>query len=191
MNSFIVFEGIVQRSALNNLINLGPQPAGATYHPDQDLRAMNILSWTRINFGDWDGLRVGNKFYPANQALCKDLCRSDREKTINIPVYESRTGLFTSMRPGMDSILLNVNATTSVFFPSIKLQDWIYQRWCPVEAKSLASKNLYTYAPSARELYELEGLKVSWRGSTRTIFAAHSITVGVHTYLNKSKSLKF
>jgi len=55
------------------------------------------------------------------------------------------------MRLGDGSLLLNVNVTTSAFFPSINLQDWIKRRWI---------ENI----PPKKSRHELIGVGVTYRG---------------------------
>ncbi|KAH7314219.1 Piwi domain-containing protein [Rhexocercosporidium sp. MPI-PUGE-AT-0058] len=90
------------------------------------LRALNIISWKRINDHSFNGGLVGKKFYPAS------LLNIQEEKA-NLASPEKpfmiRKGFYSSMRPGVGSVLLNVNTTTSAFFAPIKLSTWIKLCW--------------------------------------------------------------
>ena len=45
------------------------------------------------------------------------------------PTYVVHKGFFSSIHPGRESLLLNVNPATTAFYPPIILQDWIRARW--------------------------------------------------------------
>jgi hypothetical protein len=86
------------------------------------LKSLNIISWQTINHQDFQGGRVGNRFYP------QSLVDKDEAKN-GAPLYGIRDGYFSSMRPGDGSLLLNVNSVTSVFFSPINLQIWMKKCW--------------------------------------------------------------
>lgn len=124
MESLIVYEGEIDWNNLKAYVN--PKTPNATgYHPDEDLKALNLLS--RKNIHDHNLqlhiATVGKKFYPMSPPIGRDLLNEDDQL-----VYRARTGFFTSVRPGDGSLLLNVNATTSAFYPSMVLQTWIERR---------------------------------------------------------------
>lgn len=114
----------------------GKKVAGSVYLPDDDIRALNIVSWKKINDSGWKGGRVGNKFYP-NDLWEQELAENVRQlslpnakvkRNMNVGPYWLATGFFTSIRPGESSILLNVNVTTSAFYAKVTVQEWIKLR---------------------------------------------------------------
>jgi eukaryotic translation initiation factor 2C len=135
MNSTIHFEAEVRLEELQALVKGGVTEVEGEepYHPDEDLKSLNLLSWARINYNDFNGAHIGKKFYPSEDSLNALLHRSvynkQERRNYSIDVYEARTGFFSSMRPGNGSLLLNVNVTTSAFFPPINLQDFINKRY--------------------------------------------------------------
>jgi len=182
MNSSIIFEGLVARHALDDLINRQTTQTNPPYHPDQDLICMNIMSWARINFRDWRGKRIGNKFYPLDGALSKILGRTPPDNSDKyvprLRVYDSKTGFFTSMRPGIGSMLLNVNATTSVFYPNdMNLQEWINRRWGHIAKDGSFDATRIVDRGSVNKTNELKGLKGFCDNSKRTIVGVHEKTV--------------
>ncbi|KAA8564202.1 hypothetical protein EYC84_011148 [Monilinia fructicola] len=96
-----------------------PCNSAADYLPNEDLKALNIISWKNINSDSFRGGRRGNKFYP------ESLLNAAQEANRDGRCYMIRTGFFSSMRPGQDSVLLNVNTTTSAFYSPILLSTWI------------------------------------------------------------------
>ncbi|KAB8292552.1 hypothetical protein EYC80_008261 [Monilinia laxa] len=96
-----------------------PCKSAADYLPNEDLKALNIISWKNINSDLFQGGRRGNKFYP------ESLLDPVQEDGKNGRLYMIRTGFFSSVRPGEDSVLLNVNTTTSAFYSPILLSKWI------------------------------------------------------------------
>lgn len=86
------------------------------------LKSLNIISWKTINSEEFQGGRVGNRFYPLSMV---DSNETKRET----PLYRIRDGFFSSMRPGDGSLLLNVNTVTSAFFSPINLQTWMEKQW--------------------------------------------------------------
>jgi len=149
--SRIVCEGQFNLRSLNTLIIHGNAPED--YHPDQDLQALNIISWHGINAPAWGGTRVGKMFFPPDGP----------SQTIPAGgtgvIYDLKTGFFTSMRPADGQLLLNVSTTTSAFNlgdqeNSILLQHWIECRW-NLRNGNLPSNGLEDFS-------ELKGLKVTF-----------------------------
>lgn len=69
------------------------------------------------------------KIFLQEKKLCGGIARVDeRRAPTGRRVFVARTGLFTSVRPGNGSLLLNVNVSTSAFYPAERLQDWIDNR---------------------------------------------------------------
>jgi hypothetical protein len=109
-----------------------------------------FISWKIINDPSWPGGRVGNKIFPDKPGLSTNVpLKNPRPK-----VYELKTGFFTSTRPGLGDgwLLLNINATTSAFFPQLNLQEWLKRRF------NLNGR----FIPDARDLdrNELKDVKV-------------------------------
>lgn len=150
----IVYEGKVNFASLKNLL---AGQRDVNYFPDEDLRALNILSWKTIN-ENWSGGRILNKFYPpSGDALLQRYCGDYSE-------YWIRTGFFSSMRPGKGSLLLNVNTTTSAFYPVTNLQRYMNIRGARF--------------PLQRDLaWELKGLKVTFSGDRNTSKADKKRTI--------------
>lgn len=102
------------------------------YLPDDDIRALNVVSWKKINDPSWKGGQVGNKFYPEGlwrEELEENESLRERDKMVrykrDIGRYWLATGFFTSIRPGQNSLFLNVNVTTSAFYAETDVQKWI------------------------------------------------------------------
>jgi len=89
---------------------------------EAELKALNIISWKRINNPNlFSGGLNGKKFYP------EELVTAEESKTDHL--YFIRKGFFSSMRPGENSILLNVNPATSAFYAPIALKQWVNLKW--------------------------------------------------------------
>jgi hypothetical protein len=123
LNTIFWFEGDFDANKLCNYFGyrntLNATQLG-NYHPDQEIRNLNVLSWYHINDDrTFIGGRSGKKFYsgqfPAGSLLGG--------------LYFVHRGIFSSMRPGRDSLLLNINPATTAFFQAINLQNWINNRW--------------------------------------------------------------
>lgn len=94
-------------------------------NPGEVLDALNVISWKEITKPGSQIGRVGNKFYPQSQW-------NKGQESSRLPKKEKyflRQGFFTSMRPGQDSVLLNVNPVTTAFISPINLQKWIEAAW--------------------------------------------------------------
>lgn len=123
VDTYVHYEGRFDVAGLRNYID--PNSArDPNYFPDEDLRILNIISWGKILHTQFQGGRVGNKFFPDEQ----------REKYSGqlfeggSLVYNIRTGFFTSMRPGINKLLLNVNSATSAFYAPGNFQHWLFAR---------------------------------------------------------------
>ncbi|KAF5873532.1 putative piwi-domain-containing protein [Botrytis fragariae] len=167
MQSLIVYEGPFQRDALDTHVS----SSDSLFLPDADLRMLNIISWFRINGYDpqntpfFDGFRVGNRFYPTVGGVIPD----HRIPSVNETIFLIRAGFFTSMRPAIGSVLLNVNTVTSAFFPPEILSNWIRLRWGQE-------------IPPVNEQTDLIGLRVTFSGDgpipkTRVIRDVNSLNV--------------
>ncbi|TVY84813.1 Protein argonaute 1B [Lachnellula suecica] len=123
MKASITFLGIVDTQGLQN--HVSNKDKSFLDKPEEELNALNIISWKNINGMNFRGGRVGNKFYP------EDLVSRDEErvKMGAKHIYLIRHGFFSSMRPGQNSILLNVNTATSAFYAHINLQVWMNRCW--------------------------------------------------------------
>lgn len=160
LQSKIFFEGTVEVAELARLVQRNQSPMNKDYHPGQDLMALNIIFWKDVIQDSWPGTRIGKKFYPNTNALSKDVRRAIRvaqgqPQPPGHLVYKARSGFFCSTRPGDGSLLLSINTTTSAFFPTLILQNWIANRF---------GDNVKIPPVEGRE--ELEGLKVTFEGDT-------------------------
>jgi len=199
MTSSMVYEGTVNKEYLDQLIHQR-LPSNVTYHPGQDLAALNLLSWSKINFSDGKGVRVGNKFYPKdNPALIGDVVRKKTEFVNSNridhtqKIYDARIGFYSSMRPGVDSLLLNVNIT-----PDWNLQLWINRRWNSLPVQ----EHVTNFRSPAKEHHELIGLQVLFEGTdqkhtiygvshnnvSRQLFADGENRTSVFNHMKNSKS---
>ena len=91
--------------------------------PDEGLNALNIVSWKEITKTGSEVGRAGNKFYRRSQ--WRKGIESSNKVARHREAYFLRHGFFTSMRPGQDSVLVNVNTVTTAFLSPINLQEWI------------------------------------------------------------------
>jgi hypothetical protein len=153
---------------------LKSSPGGPfTYHPDQDLRALNIISWSNINDSTlFEGGRVGKKFY------LDSFNRNVFPENNGAVVYTASKRFFTSMRPGQESILLNVNLTMSAFYPKIMLDQWINARWPG-----------FTLPPENGE-HELKGLRVIFAGDVHNGKTEQRSIFGFTTLTEKSPTFE-
>ncbi|KAL2075034.1 hypothetical protein VTL71DRAFT_8814 [Oculimacula yallundae] len=137
METLIHYQGTFDKDLLTKFVkNMGNRQVPtdlANYNLDDDVRILNMVSWKNINdplvFG---GGIVGKKFYPdpfrSNTALY-----SGGGLTGTTPVYVLSRGFFSSIRPGIGDtaergLFLNVNPTTSAFFPDVNLMAWLKVR---------------------------------------------------------------
>lgn len=125
------------------------------YLPLEDLRILNLISWETINSPSFKGGRVGKKFYPHSNPR-RIVNQSNTKFTLpQHYVYDVNMGFFTSMRPGHGSILLNVNTTTTAFFPfKMKLQTWLNARW--------GHSSSYTGVAPRTGKMEIKGVQVTF-----------------------------
>ncbi|KAF7901748.1 uncharacterized protein EAF01_007047 [Botrytis porri] len=176
MYSLIIYEGPFQRDALDTHMS----SSDSSFLPDADLRMLNIISWFQINGYDqqhppiFDGFRVGNRFYPAVGGVIPDHKIPSAHETI----FLIRTGFFTSMRPAIGSVLLNVNTVTSAFFPPEILSTWIKLRW-------------EQEIPPVNEQTDLIGLRVTFSGDgpiskTRVIRDVNSLNISQVNFTPKN-----
>lgn len=172
MQSLIVYEGPFQRDALDTHLS----SSNSSFVPDADLRMLNIISWFRLNAYNpqnvpiFDGFRVGNRFYPSVGGVI----RVHQVPLDGNPGFLIITGFYTSMRPAIGSVLLNVNTVTSAFFPPEVLSTWIRLRW-EQEIPPLNGQN------------DLIGLRVTFSGDganpkTRVIRDVSNLNVNQVTF---------
>ncbi|KAF7949123.1 hypothetical protein EAE96_008292 [Botrytis aclada] len=172
MRSLIVYESPFQRDALHRHVT----SIDSTFVPDADLRMLNIMSWFMINgyrsqnAPYFDGFRVGNRFYPTVGGVIP----FNQVPLVGDPIFLIRTGFYTSMRPAIGSVLLNVNTVTSAFFPPEILSTWIRLRWGQE-------------IPPDNEKNHLIGLRVTFSGDvtspkTRVIRDVSSLDVSQETF---------
>jgi hypothetical protein len=149
LNTIFWFEGFFDTDSLSNYFgyrnNLTVIQLG-NYHPDQEIRNLNVLSWYHINDDrTFIGGRSGKKFYSGQfqgGSLLGEL-------------YVVHRGIFSSMRPGRDSLLLNINPATTAFFQAINLQAWINNRW---------SGAAHLPRPHNVDWKELKDVRVTFKG---------------------------
>ncbi|KAG4432890.1 hypothetical protein IFR05_011636 [Cadophora sp. M221] len=119
----------------------------ARYKPGSSATSGDIRSnFFKISFLPKGG-RFGKKLNPDIADLSQDLVLNE-----NV-IFGAKTGFFSSVRPGIGSLLLNVSVTTSAFYPAgVSVQKWIERRY---------NKNKI---PPGGKLEELRGLKVDLLG---------------------------
>ncbi|KAF5868778.1 putative argonaute-like protein [Botrytis fragariae] len=133
MDSSLTFLGLVNVKALIDHVNSKNIPLD---HPEEELKFLNMISWKKVNSPQYEGGRVGKKFFPRSFVVDDEEWMSKQRfkqrKTVlrfkdndTAPLYRINRGFFSSMRPGQGSVLLNVNVTTSAFFSPINLAKWI------------------------------------------------------------------
>lgn len=163
VNSKVLFDGYVNKEELLNLITGQRTP---TYQPASDLNALNVVSWLRVRSKEFSGGLMGKKFYPEKAGLSRLFGYSTR-KGVNPkderipyggPLYELKTGFFTSVRLGTEALLLNVNTTTSAFYAQVTVHDWVITRCSGDNDRSERC------IPHDEAIGELEGLKVTMIG---------------------------
>jgi len=171
MDSTIFYEGALQFSQLQNYVN---NPAAAPingYLPDEDLKILNILSWKHIldRAAPLGRVRtVGKKFYPEWNP---DATLSLDPRNAREVVYNVRNGFFSSMRPGAGSLLLNVNSTSTAFYPAMNLQTWINRR----EGRPSGPFNP-CFLPSGPVRRELRNIKVTFEGTPGRVWTVNGIS---------------
>jgi hypothetical protein len=92
------YEGSVKVSDLENVAKHTPN-RDTSYLPDEDVRALNIISWARINDKAWTGGRVGKRFYLADGDVGLFKKRNNFEIGEQT-VYQVRSGFFSSIHRG-------------------------------------------------------------------------------------------
>jgi hypothetical protein len=151
VDSTIFYEGMLKVGKVNDFVN--PLVArDPNYLPDEDFRILNLLSWKHIydvRQPAGSTFTIGKKFYPDNQENSAGQLNNVNKETL----CDVKRGFFSSMRPGNGSLLLNVNTTTSAFFPKMNLQTWIDRR----SRESILQHRIWK---------ELKNLRVSFRGDT-------------------------
>jgi hypothetical protein len=166
VTSKVLFDGYVNKEELLNLVTNQPTP---NYLPGPDLMALNVVSFLRVRSDEFSGGLIGTKFYPDKNSLSKPIGHRSREGVdrrpdsripYGQPLYELKTGFFSSVRLGTKDLLLNVNATTSAFYASVSVQDWIVTRCSGDNGKADRTK------PDEETAGELVGRKVSLKEDT-------------------------
>ncbi|TGO35542.1 hypothetical protein BHYA_0154g00040 [Botrytis hyacinthi] len=166
MTSTLYFEGLFDVDSLGNylrarttstqqLSDTSLSGRNGNYLPLEDLRTLNLISWKIIDSSSFKGGRVGKNLYPH----CNPRRVVNQSNTSSmLPrhyVYDLHMGFFTSMRPGHGSILLNLNTTTTAFFPfKMKLQTWLDARW--------GHSSSYTGVAPRTGKMEIKGLQVTF-----------------------------
>ncbi|KAF7928120.1 uncharacterized protein EAE97_009918 [Botrytis byssoidea] len=171
ISTSLIYERIVNLAELRRFVNRVPE-RDMTYHPGEDLKSLNIISWQMIFPDTFRGGRLGNKFYPESAPYSTVNNTQKRQR----PLWDLCDGFFSSMRPGDGRLLLNLNCTTSAFFHQCLLEDWISAKF------GLPLPN------SANVIRELRGVKVTFKGDPKTPKKKWSVTgidgqpVGVKTF---------
>ncbi|KAL2061612.1 hypothetical protein VTL71DRAFT_6989 [Oculimacula yallundae] len=122
VNSQVTYIGLVDVEGLLNHVKGNDD----NYVSVEQLRALNIISWKRINENSFQGGLVGKKFYPSELL---DKAEEAANKLNPTKCFMIRKGFYSSMRPGVGSVLLNVNTTTSAFYAPIRLSTWLNLFW--------------------------------------------------------------
>ncbi|TGO90691.1 hypothetical protein BPOR_0054g00020 [Botrytis porri] len=176
MSTSLVYERIVNLAELRRFINRAPG-RDPTYHPGEDLKSLNIVSWQIIFPDTFQGGRLGNKFYPENAPFSEVRVLPPNNPRNGLqPLWDLCDGFFSSMRPGDGKLLLNLNCTTSAFFHQCLLEDWISTKF----GRPLPS--------SANVIRELRGVKVTFKGDPKipkkkwTVTGIDAQPVGVKTF---------
>ncbi|TGO14137.1 hypothetical protein BTUL_0057g00030 [Botrytis tulipae] len=171
ISTSLIYERIVNLAELRRFVNRVPE-RDMTYHPGEDLKSLNIISWQMIFPDTFQGGRLGNKFYPESAPFSTVNNTQNRQR----PLWDLCDGFFSSMRPGDGRLLLNLNCTTSAFFHQCLLEDWISAKF------GLLLPN------SANVIRELRGVKVTFKGDPKTPKKKWSVTgtdgqpIGVKTF---------
>jgi hypothetical protein len=179
----LVYEGSLDYQNLKKFIAISKDTDSKNsiskdYRPDEDLRILNLISWRNINEREWNGGRVGSKFYPADQES-KALYGRD-----NDILYNLRVGFFSSMRPAHGSLLLNINSTTSAFFAPSNLQTWLQARYGFKDQKML----LWQLSEAVNELKQVR-VKFLGDEKTRQISGFLDKTVSEETFVKGGRKI--
>ncbi|KAF5870268.1 putative piwi-domain-containing protein [Botrytis fragariae] len=125
MSTSLVYEHNVNLAELRRFVNRAPG-RDPNYHPGEDLKSLNIVSWQMIFPDTFQGGRLGNKFYPENAPFSTvRVLPPNNHQNGPKPLWDLCDGFFSSMRPGDGKLLLNLNCTTSAFFHQCLLEKWI------------------------------------------------------------------
>ncbi|TGO32040.1 hypothetical protein BHYA_0362g00020 [Botrytis hyacinthi] len=176
ISTSLIYERIVNLAELRRFVNRVPE-RDMTYHPGEDLKSLNIISWQMIFPDTFQGGRLGNKFYPESAPFSTvTVLPPGNTQNRQRPLWDLCDGFFSSMRPGDGRLLLNLNCTTSAFFHQCLLEDWI------------SAKFGLPLPHSANVIRELRGVKVTFKGDPKTPKKKWSVTgidgqpVGVKTF---------
>jgi hypothetical protein len=166
VTSRVQFDGYVNKDELLKMVNNQRTP---NYQPDADLMALNVVSWLRVRSKEFSGGLIGKKFYPEKTELSKPIgfrtrkgvdWKPENRFPYGKPLYELKSGFFSSVWLGTKNLLLNVNVTTSAFYANVSVQDWIITR-CSEDNDKANCKISDDEAAG-----ELVGLKVTLKGDT-------------------------
>ena len=198
VESKIIFERYLDQATLIRYFT-ATSKAPENYHPDEDIRILNLISWASVNDGSFGGGRVGKKSYESKQnpkysGTCPYKKRLEGGEEAPVPLYNIKTGFFTSMRPSYTGLLLNVNSTTSAFYPPWNLQEWINKRWPQLTPSGQRATNPQQTIPSNGGK-DLKGLRVTFEGDEgptragkkRVIWSASDVSVKEQKFDYKDK----
>ncbi|KAF7950518.1 hypothetical protein EAE96_007801 [Botrytis aclada] len=161
----IEYDGPVNIPELGKYLN---RNASLGYVPDEDLKALNIVSWEKIYMSSFAGGRVGTKFYPTSYDPLeyKKRMKHDRKFRTGPVIYKIKTGFFTSMRPGDSSLFLNVNSTATAFLPPVTVHEWI-DRY--ISKKEPATHPGQRLKDKRILMTRLKGIKVTFANSQKQL----------------------
>ncbi|KAF7857920.1 hypothetical protein EAF04_009277 [Stromatinia cepivora] len=183
MKSQVRFLGVVTIDELVKHCSY-PSESAAGYFPNEDLKALNIISWKNINSSIFNGGRRGNKFYPA------EILDSGQESQKNDRPYMIRKGFFSSVRPGQDSVLLNVNTTTSAFYSPILLSRWIELQWKKHRLDPTNENDRRKFQSKLKGVRVVFTAKKSGNQQKRAIFEISDKRLGETTFAKDKKNPK-
>jgi hypothetical protein len=194
VESRIIYEHTLDRDSLKKYCNGKVPTRPKDYFPDNDIRILNMISWSLVNDASFDGGRVGKKFYPTQQdprysGGCP-VKKTPGHGQRPVVLYDIKTGFFSSMRPSHNDLLLNVNSTTSAFYPPWNLQEWINKRWPSNKAGPSIPPDDGKALKGLRVIFEGDNL-TDRAGKKRVIWSISSESVSEQKFeLKKENGLK-
>ncbi|KAM0125610.1 hypothetical protein ACHAO1_010533 [Botrytis cinerea] len=197
MDSSLTYLGLVNVKALMDHVKSMNAPLD---HPEDELKFLNIISWKKVNSPQYEGGRVGKKFYPHSfvaddeEWMSKQRVKRAEQGDILLifkdddkaPLYQIHRGFFSSMRPGKGSIFLNVNVTTSAFFSPINLAKWIESNpiaWGDSERLLKGVRVVFDiHAKNRQKVFNIKS--IAPRNVSETKFSKDGKEISVHAYMN-------
>ncbi|TGO33935.1 hypothetical protein BHYA_0220g00100 [Botrytis hyacinthi] len=193
MKYSLSFLGLVNVKALIDHVKSKNTPLD---HAEEELKFLNIISWKKVNSPQYEGGRVGKKFYPHSfvaddeRWMSQKRTNEQKDPTLRfkdkVPLYQIHRGFFSSMRPGQGSVLLNVNVTTSAFFSPINLAKWIESNpnaWGDSGRLLKGVRVVFDiHEKNRRKVFNINS--IAPRSVSETKFTKDGTEVSVHTYVN-------